>query len=39
MSKVSLSEPPDKDIFDSLAQKTMRKLDKEETSTAVATGK
>jgi hypothetical protein len=33
MNKVGLSEPPDDDIFDSFAQKTLRKLDKEETST------
>ena len=33
MSKVSLKDPPDNDIFDSLAQKAMRKLDKEDTKT------
>ena len=31
MSTVSLCEPPDNDLFDSLAQEVMRKLDKEET--------
>jgi hypothetical protein len=33
MNKVSLRDPPDNDIFDSLAQKAMKKLDKEETPT------
>ena len=33
VSKVNLSEPPDNDNFDALAQKTMHELDKEETST------
>ena len=31
MNKVSLRDPPDNDIFDPLAQKAMKKLDKEET--------
>ena len=31
INKVSLRDPPNNDIFDSLAQKSMKKLDKEET--------
>ena len=33
VNKVSLSEPPDNSIFDSLAQKSTRELDKEKTPT------
>ena len=33
MNKVSIKDPPDNDIFDSLAQKAMKKLDKEDTTT------
>ena len=33
MNKVSIKDPPDNDIFDALAQKAMRKLDKEDTTT------
>ena len=33
MSKVSLHEPPENELFDSLAQEVMRKLDKKENPT------